>query len=84
MAVEGTTWFCQAGCKDDLSCSMSWFVKYPDTAPSVVSCNWVYSAFMLWSMSRAAAPLAISDGQREVLDTLVRSRSAAHRVVQRA
>ena len=35
-------------------------------------------------MSRAAAPLAISDGQREVLETLVRSRSAAHRVVQRA
>jgi homeodomain-containing protein len=39
---------------------------------------------MLWGMSRAAAPLAISDGQREVLETLVRSRSAAHRVVQRA
>jgi Homeodomain-like domain len=35
-------------------------------------------------MSRAAAPLVISDGQREVLETLVRSRSAAHRVVQRA
>src|SRR2546423_15698377 len=35
-------------------------------------------------MSRAAAPLAISDGQREVLETLVRSRSAAHRRVQRA
>jgi transposase len=35
-------------------------------------------------MSRAAAPLAISDGQREVLETLVGSRSAAHRVVQRA
>src|ERR671924_407664 len=34
-------------------------------------------------MSRAAAPLAISDGQREVLETLVRSQSAAHRVVQR-
>jgi transposase len=34
-------------------------------------------------MSRAAAPLAISDGQREVLETLARSRSAAHRVVQR-
>src|SRR5437868_6658741 len=35
-------------------------------------------------MSRAAAPLAISDGQREVLETLVRSHSAAHRLVQRA
>src|SRR3954447_18819982 len=35
-------------------------------------------------MSRAAAPLAISDEQREVLETLVRSHSAAHRVVQRA
>ena len=35
-------------------------------------------------MSRAAAPLAISDGQREVLETLTRSPSAAHRVVQRA
>lgn len=36
------------------------------------------------SMSRAAAPLAISDGQREVLETLARSQAAAHRVVQRA
>ena len=35
-------------------------------------------------MSRAAAPLAISDGQREVLETLTRSRSAAYHVVQRA
>jgi len=35
-------------------------------------------------MSRAAAPLAISDEQREVLEVLVRSRSAAHRVVLRA
>lgn len=35
-------------------------------------------------MSRAAALLAISDGQREVLETLTRSRSTAHRVVQRA
>src|SRR5919199_211852 len=35
-------------------------------------------------MSRAAAPLAMSDKQREVLETLSRSRSAAHRVVQRA
>jgi hypothetical protein len=35
-------------------------------------------------MSRAAAPLAISDGQREVLETLTRSRSMAYRVVQRA
>jgi transposase len=39
---------------------------------------------MLWGMSRAAPPLAISDGQREVLETLARSQSAAHRVVQRA
>ena len=39
---------------------------------------------MLWDMSRAAAPLAISDGQREVLETLTRSRSMAYRVVQRA
>src|SRR6476661_2949456 len=35
-------------------------------------------------MSRAAAPLTISDGQREVLETLASSRSAAYRVVQRA
>jgi transposase len=35
-------------------------------------------------MSRAAAPLAISGGQREVLESLARSQSAAHRVVQRA
>jgi len=35
-------------------------------------------------MSRAAASLAISDGQQEVLETLARPRSAAHRVVQRA
>ncbi len=35
-------------------------------------------------MSRAAAPLAISDGQREVLETLADSRAAAYRVVQRA
>ncbi|HEY2765012.1 MAG TPA: IS630 family transposase [Pseudonocardiaceae bacterium] len=35
-------------------------------------------------MSRAAAPLAVSDGQREILETLARSRSAPHRVVQRA
>ncbi len=35
-------------------------------------------------MSRAAAPLAVSDGQREVLGTLVSSRTAAYRVVQRA
>ncbi len=35
-------------------------------------------------MSRAAAPLAISDGQREVLETLAGSRSAAYRLVQRA
>ena len=39
---------------------------------------------MLWDMSRAAAPLAISDGQREVLETLTGSRSTAYRVVQRA
>jgi len=35
-------------------------------------------------MSRAAAPLAMSDGQREVLETLTSSRTAAYRVVQRA
>src|SRR5947209_9857001 len=35
-------------------------------------------------MSRAAAPLAISDGQREVLETLANSRAVAYRVVQRA
>src|ERR671939_489066 len=35
-------------------------------------------------MSRAAVALAIIDGQREVLETLVRSHRAAHRVVQRA
>jgi len=35
-------------------------------------------------MSRAAAPLAISDGQREVLDTLAGSRTAEYRLVQRA
>ena len=39
---------------------------------------------MMPSMSRAAAPLVISDGQREVLESLVSSRVAAHRVVQRA
>ena len=39
---------------------------------------------MLRIMSRAAAPLAISDGQREVLETLAKSQSAAHRVVRRA
>jgi len=39
---------------------------------------------MLRIMSRAAAPLAISDEQREVLETLAKSPSAAHRVVQRA
>jgi transposase len=35
-------------------------------------------------MSRAAAPLAISDGQREVLEGLASSRAAAYRLVQRA
>src|SRR5919198_727170 len=35
-------------------------------------------------MSRAAAPLVIADKQREILEALSRSRSAAHRVVQRA
>jgi len=35
-------------------------------------------------MSRAAAPLAISDEQREVLETLARSQSGEHRVVLRA
>jgi transposase len=35
-------------------------------------------------MNRAAAPLAISDGQREALQILARSHTAAHREVQRA
>jgi transposase len=35
-------------------------------------------------MSRKATPLAVSDGQREVLETLTRSRNAEHRVVERA
>ena len=35
-------------------------------------------------MSRAAAPLAISDEQREALETLVSSRTTAYRVAQRA
>jgi transposase len=35
-------------------------------------------------MSRVAAPLVISDEQREVLEILARSQSAEHRVVQRA
>src|SRR5918999_5435444 len=35
-------------------------------------------------MSRAAVPLAVTDGQREVLETLTSSRTAAYRVVQRA
>jgi transposase len=35
-------------------------------------------------MSGAAAPLAVSEGQREVLEVLANSRTAAHRVVQRA
>ena len=35
-------------------------------------------------MSRAAAPLAISDEQREVLETLAGSRTAEYRLVQRA
>src|SRR5919106_5636451 len=35
-------------------------------------------------MSRAAAPLAISDEQREVLETLAKSQSAEHRLVRRA
>ena len=39
---------------------------------------------MLCCMSRAAAPLAMSDGHREVLGTLTGSRAVAHRVVQRA
>ncbi len=43
-----------------------------------------FTVYYTKGMSRAAAPLAISDGQREVLETLVRSQSAAHRVVQRA
>jgi transposase len=39
---------------------------------------------MLSAMSRAAAPLAISDEQREVLETLAGSRTAEYRLVQRA
>src|SRR5919107_357894 len=35
-------------------------------------------------MSRAAAPLAMSDGQRQILESLARSRAAEHRAVQRA
>jgi transposase len=35
-------------------------------------------------MSPAAAPLAISDEQREVLETLAKSQSAQHRLVRRA
>ena len=35
-------------------------------------------------MSPAAAPLAISDEQREVLETLAKSQSAEHRLVRRA
>jgi transposase len=35
-------------------------------------------------MGRAAAPLAISDRQREVLETLAGSLTAAYRVVQRS
>src|ERR671916_3431046 len=35
-------------------------------------------------MSRAAAPLVISDEQREVLETLAKSQRAEHRLVQRA
>ncbi|MCA1682376.1 MAG: IS630 family transposase, partial [Actinobacteria bacterium] len=35
-------------------------------------------------MSRIAEPLAVSDGQRQILESLSHSRVAAHRVVQRA
>jgi transposase len=35
-------------------------------------------------MSAAATPLPLTDGQREVLETLVRSRTSEHRLVQRA
>jgi transposase len=35
-------------------------------------------------MSRAAAPLMLDDGQREVLESLAKSRTSEHRVVQRA
>jgi transposase len=35
-------------------------------------------------MSRIATPLAVSDGQRQILESLAHSRVAAHRVVQRA
>lgn len=40
---------------------------------------------MNWVMARVAAPaLVMSDGQRETLDVLARSRTAPHRQVQRA
>src|SRR6266540_3548915 len=35
-------------------------------------------------MSRGAAPLVLDDGQRELLESLSKSRTAEHRVVQRA
>jgi len=40
----------------------------------------MYDSFM----SRAAASLRLTDGQREVLESLVRSRTSEHRLVQRA
>jgi hypothetical protein len=35
-------------------------------------------------VSRAAAPLVLDPGQRELLESLAKSRTAAHRLVQRA
>ncbi len=38
----------------------------------------------MWFMGRAAEALVVSEGQREVLDTLARSQTLPFRVVQRA
>jgi len=35
-------------------------------------------------MNAAASPLPLTEGQREVLETLLRSRTSEHRLVQRA
>jgi transposase len=39
---------------------------------------------MLLGMSRPAAPLVLDEGQRELLESLAKSRTSEHRVVQRA
>ncbi|MEV0809698.1 hypothetical protein [Micromonospora sp. NPDC050200] len=39
---------------------------------------------MMLVVSRAAAPLVLDPGQRELLDSLAKSRTAEHRLVQRA